>query len=209
MRFVGSDPAALDSKLSQPYMPRANLAVSTESPNGTTAHGWAEQHKGLSTLEQHVLFFDPDRDGVIWPLDTFRGFYRMGYHAFWCAIAVLIIHSGFSYPTGSSWIPDPLFRITVPQIHRAKHGSDTGTYDSEGRFIPAKFEAIFAKYDKAGKGGLTWTEGLYMIRGNRNIMDPIGWLAAFFEWLATYLLIWPADGIVTKESMRTVYDVRS
>lgn len=48
-----------------------------------------------------------------------------------------------------------------------------------------------------------------MIRGNRNIVDPIGWGAAFFEWFATYLLIWPKDGIVSKESMRTVYDVSS
>lgn len=25
-------------------------------------------------LQQHVAFWDPDRDGVIWPGDTFRGF---------------------------------------------------------------------------------------------------------------------------------------
>lgn len=71
-----------------------------------------------------------------------------------------------------------------------------------------------------------------MIRGNRNIADPVGksldlymwdanqsrtsptllsefsgWLAAFFEWFATYLLLWPANGVVSKESMRRVYDV--
>ncbi|KAK4703548.1 peroxygenase, partial [Phenoliferia sp. Uapishka_3] len=202
-----SDPTKLDQKLSQPYIPRANLAVSTESPDGTTAKGWARKHQAMSTLEQHVLFFNPSLDGVIWPLDTWRGFHRLGYNAFWCLISVLIIHSGFSYFTGNSWIPDPLFRIQIPNIHRAKHGSDTGAYDTEGRFVPAKFEAIYAKYDESGKGGLTWMEGLRMIRGNRNIADPIGWLAAFFEWLATYLLIWPKDGIVSKESMRTVYDV--
>ena len=71
-------------------MPRANLAVSTESPNGTTARGWATDHKDLSTLEQHVLYFDPDRDGVIWPLDTYRGFHRLGYHVFWCFLSVFM-----------------------------------------------------------------------------------------------------------------------
>lgn len=33
-----------------------------------------------------------------------------------------------------------------------------------------------------------------------------GWLAAFFEWLATYLLFWPEDGVVTREQLRSVYD---
>ena len=40
--------------------------------------------------------------------------------------------------------------------------------------MPSKFEAIFSKYDKDGKGGLTWLEGLKMIRGNRMIADPVG-----------------------------------
>lgn len=35
-------------------------------------------------------------------------------------------------------------------------GSDTGVYDSEGRFVPQKFEEIFSKYDKDNKGGLTY-----------------------------------------------------
>jgi len=134
-------------------------------------------------LEQHVSFFDRDGDGIIWPGDTFRGFHELGYHVFWCIVAVFVIHSGFSYFTSESWIPDPLFRLTVKNMHRAKHGSDTGSYDTEGRFIPYKFEEIFSKYDKDGKGGLTFMEGMRMIRGNRMIADPTGWTAAFFEWL--------------------------
>jgi len=200
------EPKDLEYKLKTPFEPRANLAVSVETPEGTTQGNWAKEHEGMSTLEQHCLFFDRDRDGVIWPVDTFTGFHELGYNIFWCILAVFIIHSGFSYFTGESWIPDPLFRITLKNIHRAKHGSDTGTYDTEGRFIPHKFEEIFSKYDKDGKGGLTFTEGLKMIRGNRMIADPIGWTAAFFEWLAAYLLIWPKDGVVTKESMRKIYD---
>ena len=67
-----------------------NLAVSTETPDGTTKRGWSAKHKAKSTLEQHVLFFDPDEDGVIWPLDTFRGFHRLGYNVFWCVISVFM-----------------------------------------------------------------------------------------------------------------------
>ncbi|GAA5973895.1 hypothetical protein JCM3765_007328, partial [Sporobolomyces pararoseus] len=96
--------------------------------------------------------------------------------------------------------------IRVKAIHRARHGSDTGVYDSQGRFVSAKFEEIFEKFDKSKKGGLTFFEGLGMIRENRNVLDPIGWIGAFFEWFASYLLIWPKNGIVMKEDLRTIYD---
>jgi peroxygenase len=56
-------------------------------------------------------------------------------------MSIFIIHLGFAWFT-MGW-PDPLFRLKLKRMHRAKHGSDTGTYDREGRFVPARFEAIF------------------------------------------------------------------
>ncbi|GAA5971979.1 hypothetical protein JCM3765_000617 [Sporobolomyces pararoseus] len=196
----------LDRKLADPYVPRANIAATVEHPQGTTENDWAKEHKNKSVLQQHVSFFDRDNDGIIWPLDTFVGFHNLGYSLIWCLLAVFLIHPTFSYFTLSSWIPDPLFRIRVKTIHRARHGSDTGVYDSQGRFVSAKFEEIFEKFDKNKKGGLTFFEGLGMIRENRNVLDPIGWIGAFFEWFASYLLIWPKNGIVMKEDLRTIYD---
>lgn len=89
---------------------------------------------------------------------------------------MVIIHSGFAYPTrlAHSYIPDPFFRIYVNSIHKAKHGSDSETYDTEGRFRPQQFEDMFAKYDRRGDGTLTFLELLDLIKGNRNVVDPFG-----------------------------------
>ncbi|GEM12581.1 hypothetical protein Rt10032_c22g6598 [Rhodotorula toruloides] len=38
-----------------------------------------------------------------------------------------IISTSFSWFTSDSLIPNPLFPINLKHIHRAKHGSDTGT----------------------------------------------------------------------------------
>lgn len=115
---------------------RATKAATPSAPDGTPA--WADAHAHETVLQQHCAFFDADSDGVIWPLDTFRGFRALGFNLVLCAFAVVIIHANFSYPTCPGLLPDPFFRLYVDNIHKAKHGSDTGTYDNEGRFVPQK-----------------------------------------------------------------------
>ena len=65
-------------------------------------------------------------------------------------------------------------------MHRARHGSDTGTYDAEGRFIPSKFEEIFTKYAD-GRDYLTVGDLVNVFKGQRNINDPIGMCGFIFE----------------------------
>jgi hypothetical protein len=49
-------------------------------------------------------------------------------------------------------------------------------YDTEGRFVPEKFEEIFSKYDRGAKGGLDWADINAMIRGVRRfLMTTRGW----------------------------------
>jgi hypothetical protein len=55
------------------------------------------------------------------------------------------------------------------------HAHHTEVYDTEGRFVPEKFESLFSKFDRENKGGLSWGDLQRMILANMNIVDPVGW----------------------------------
>jgi hypothetical protein len=194
-----------DIKLPQAGTARANIAASRETADGTTKGDWASRHRNQTVLQQHCDFFDRDRDGIIRPRDTYFGFRRLGFGVLLSLLAMAIIHLALAYPTQVSWVPDPRLRIHVDRIHHTKHGSDTGTYDGQGRFVPQHFEDIFAKY-AAGRDYITLRGVVDLWRGQRCLADPFGWTAVFFEWLATYLLLWPEDGRMMKEDIRGIYD---
>lgn len=98
---------------------------------------------------------------------------------------MLIIHANFSYPTISGYIPDPFFRIYLDRMHKNKHGSDTGAFDNEGRFIPQKFEDFFSKYGH-NADQLTLWEIWRGLRAQRVVMDPFGWVATLLECIYTF-----------------------
>jgi len=200
-------PKPTDEQFPDSGTARANIAATFSHPNGTQERNWANEHQDKTVLQQHCLFFNPSGSGIIWPQDTYRGFHRLGFNPFLSFLALLIIHLNFSYPTLPSGhiLPDPFFRVHIPTIHKDKHGSDSGTYDNEGRFIPQKFEDIFSKY-AGGREFITKGETISYLKGQRCIMDPVGWGGAIFEWLATWLLLWPGDGRLMKEDVRRVYD---
>ncbi|KAH6649384.1 Caleosin related protein-domain-containing protein [Chaetomium tenue] len=201
--------ALADAFIAKPAIARANLAVSADVPEGSAAL------RG-TVLQQHVLFWDRDGDGQIYPWDTYVGFRDLGFSVLFSLLAVVIINVNFSYPTrlAVSWWPDPWFRVYVGSIHKAKHGSDSGTYDKEGRFVPQMFEDMFAKWDVHGSGSLSAGELWHMIKGHRLVADPFGvcpptgafcWGAAIFEFGTTWLLV-QKDGRVSKEDLRQTYD---
>lgn len=98
------------------------------------------------------------------------------------------------------------FPIHVDRIHKDKHGSDSDSFDDEGRFVPLKFEEIFRKYTPPPHQSISKREIMHYMKGQWNIMDPIGWGGSIFEWSATYLFLWPEDGRMKKEDVRRVYD---
>ncbi|TKA62805.1 hypothetical protein B0A55_11249 [Friedmanniomyces simplex] len=196
-----------NSPLLDPGTARATLAPSAESPNGTLQADWAERHRHLTVVQQHCAYWDQDGDGVIWPQDTWRGVRAWGWNPLLSALATFIINVNLSYPSvPNSFLPDPFFRIWIKQVHKCKHGSDSMSYDAEGRFSPQNFENLFAKYDVGDKGGLDLLDLARALKGQRFAFDFFGWSATFLEWLAVYLLLWPEDGVMRKEDIRRVFD---
>ena len=193
-------------KLQDPGTARANIAPSNESPQGTLDENWYEDHKHQTVVQQHCAYWDQDGDGIIWPQDTYRGVRAWGWNVVLSLLAAFIINVNLSYATLPSWIPDPFFRIHIANVHKDKHGSGSMSFDNEGRFRPQNFEDFFAKYDRGSKGGVDVYDLARAWKGQRMAFDFFGWSAAFLEWLATYLLIWPEDGVLRKEDVRRVFD---
>lgn len=198
-------PADLEKVIPNPGMPRANKAISREKPEGSPN---TPDREHMTTLQQHVAWFDFDGDGIIYPWDTFRGFYKIGFNRFMSSIAMMVIHNAFSIPTWHAWFSprNLLMPIHIDRLHRSKHGSDSEVYDTEGRFVPQKFEEIFSKFDHGNKGALSWSDIQDMVYANMNCNDPNGWIAERLEWWTTWWLCKDARGLLPKEAVRGIYD---
>jgi peroxygenase len=49
-------------------------------------------------------------------------------------------HRWFTVP---GLLPDPYFRLWIKNMHKAKHGSDSESYDKKGVFDESRFEDMF------------------------------------------------------------------
>ena len=76
----------LDQVMPNPGAPRANLTVDREHPHGTLS-----PPEDMTVLHQHMAFWDPDGDGLIYPLDTYRGFRNLGFDPIISALSMPIM----------------------------------------------------------------------------------------------------------------------
>ncbi|KAJ4311694.1 hypothetical protein N0V94_007814 [Neodidymelliopsis sp. IMI 364377] len=158
-----------------------------------------------SALRRHCDFWDRNGDGIIYPWDIYVGFQRLGFHFILCLWAAVTMAIAASYNTQASWIPHPLFAIDLNNINSNRHGSSTGTYDMDGELDERRFDAIFSKYAR-GKDYLTLWSTYKVWRNQRCGLDFFGWFAGGLEWIAMYILLWPEDGVMSKEDVRGVFD---
>lgn len=159
-----------------------------------------------NVLQKHVAFFDRNHDGLVYPWETFRGFRSIGASLALSTISAILINIALSQKTRPGKFPSFLFPIEVKNIHKAKHGSDSGVYDSEGRFVPLKFEEIFRKHAQTHPDALTSNELQEMLKSNRQPKNYTGWVAAYTEWKVLYILCKDKDGLLHKDTIRAVYD---
>ncbi|KAL9225525.1 hypothetical protein vseg_001435 [Gypsophila vaccaria] len=192
----------LESKLPKPYLARAMVASDTDNVSGT----WSHKHNNMSVMQQHVAFFDQNDDGIIYPLETLKGFRDLGFNIFASFIFTILVHSTMSYPTLPTWLPSPFFPIYVQNIHKCKHGSDSTIYDTEGRFVPANIENAFSKYGLTKPDKLSLKELWNMTQANRNVFDFFGWAASKIEWGVLYMIAKDDEGFLSKESVRRCFD---
>lgn len=116
-----------------------------------------------------MSFWDRRKTGVFYPWDTYNGCRALGFNPLFAlsyALAFHLLHA--SYWTSESWLLNPLLPVYVARIHRAKHGSDTGTYDIDGRFNGENFHDIFKRYDKCVHTA-PWSVGFFFLITPRSL----------------------------------------
>lgn len=159
-----------------------------------------------TALQKHVMFFDINKDGIIYPWETFQGFRAIGSGILLSAFASIFINVGLSSKTRPGKGFSLKFPIEVKNIQKSKHGSDSGVYDKEGRFVSERFEEIFGKHALTNINSLTSDELSQMLKANRDPKDYKGWIAAYSEWKILYMLCKDKQGLLHKETIRAVYD---
>ncbi|KAH0759687.1 hypothetical protein KY290_023180 [Solanum tuberosum] len=176
------------------------------STSCSQADGIIANNHELTPLEKHVMFFDINNDGIIYPSETYQAFRKMGRGIFRSMFAAVLIHFNLSHKTRPGKCPSLFFPIVVENIKYAIHGSDSGAYDSEGRFVPEKFEEIFKKHANQNADSLTYNEVKELLKTNRKPKDYYGWANAFVDWNSLFDLGKNKNEILTKETVKAVYD---
>ncbi|KAI4975796.1 hypothetical protein ZWY2020_049403 [Hordeum vulgare] len=162
----------------------------------------------LTPLQKHAAFFDRNRDGIIYPSETYQGLRAIGCGVVVSAAGAAFINAFLAPTTVPANVKPPAFKfpIYVKTIQQGKHGSDTDVYDTNGSFVPEKFEEIFKKHAHTRPDALTSKELGEMLKANRDPKDFKGRVGAFGEWRLLYALCKDKDGFLHKETVKAVYD---
>ncbi|KAI3933841.1 hypothetical protein MKX01_028167 [Papaver californicum] len=165
-----------------------------------------------SILQKHAAFFDRNKDGVIYPWETFQGCRAIGLGKGVSTALAVFVNLALSGSTRPGKFPNQ--RVFVFDLHKAfevqnivksKHTRNTGVYDAEGNFDPAKFEEIFHQHSNANENALTADELSGMLKSNRVPKDYRGWVGSWVEWKTFFSVCKDKNGLLQKETLRAFY----
>ncbi|TVU28395.1 hypothetical protein EJB05_19927 [Eragrostis curvula] len=168
--------------------------------------GGGAESAGMTDLQKHAAFFDGNGDGVVSISETYDGLRSFGLGIGLSGAGAAFINGLLASTTRPENATSSRFDIYIENIHKGIHGSDTGSYDAEGRFVSEKFDAIFAKHAKTVPDALTSDEIDELIQADREPGDYKGWAGATSEWKLLYSLGKDKDGLLRKDVARGVYD---
>ncbi|KAL6861713.1 hypothetical protein ACP4OV_017413 [Aristida adscensionis] len=160
----------------------------------------------MTALQQHVSFFDRNKDGIITPNETLQGFLALGSDAAFATSAAAISHTLLGPLTNPPGAKLPHINVHVAFIHQAMHGSDTGAFDKKGRFVSENFDKIFKEHARSKPNALNTKEIEKMLIANRDILNPQSWVEAEAEWHLIHHLAKDKDGYLHKDAVRGIYD---
>lgn len=139
-----------------------------------------------SALQKHTDFFDYNGDGKINLPETYRGLRDLGFGIASSGTVAPLINIGLGRATGGS-----LFTVDANNIHKGKHGGDSGAFDTSGRHIK-KNAQIVKDNDKNGDKRLSYGELWGMINAKNAGAKNTG--AAAGEWMLLNFLAGEKSG---------------
>ncbi|OEL18129.1 putative peroxygenase 4 [Dichanthelium oligosanthes] len=160
----------------------------------------------MTELQKHVAFFDRDHDGIVTFDETYQGLLDVGLGAVPAKASAALINAALGPKTRPDNSNSSRLDIYIANIQKGKHGSDSGAYDAQGRFVPAKLDEMFAKHAKTVPNAMSEDEMEEMLKANQESNDFQGWLGAKAEWEMLYKLAKDKDGRLQKDTVKAVYD---
>ncbi len=168
-----------------------------DEPRAEPAIPWDE----MTPLQKHVSFFDYDGDGYITVAEDYRGLRALGIDPLSASFFAVAINTGLGTPT----MGYPSLTISIHDIDDGVHGSDTGIYDSQGRFVEEQFERLFEDWDRNDSGGLDLAELAARAVDDADVGDLFGVTASVAEFGLLFAVA-AEDGELSRDRMRAFYD---
>jgi peroxygenase len=173
---------------------RADFALPDRAP---PAIPWDD----MTALQRHVAYFDWNGDGLVTVVEDYQGLRGLGIDPVLSTSFATVINGVLGTPTRGF----PSLTIDLRNIAGGIHGSDSGIYDNEGRFVPEQFERLFLDWDRNGSGGLDPVELAGRAIRDADLFDVFGVAVSGAEFGLLFAVA-AEDGELSTARMRAFYD---